>query len=129
MSSAQRVAVVTVSFLVMAVAISALALRGYNPWIAVIGGVWWGVVPVGLLFGILNAVVPGHIIRWRESAMAGQTGYRKSVGQWFSKWMAIAGPRPWEDRMARDRVRILGICQVLVFLLVGIALLLLPVGR
>jgi hypothetical protein len=33
-SSAQRVAVVTVSFLVMAVAISALALRGYNPWVA-----------------------------------------------------------------------------------------------
>lgn len=129
MSSAQRVAVVMVSFLVMAVAISTLALRGYNPWIAVIGGVWCGLVPVGLLFGILNAVVPGHIIRWRERAIAGQTGYQKSVGQWFSKWMAIAGPRPWENRVARDRVRILGICQVLVSLLVGAGLLLLPLGR
>jgi len=81
MSSAQRVAVIAVSFLVMAVAISALALRGYNPWIAVIGGVWSGLVPVGLLFGILIAAVPGRIIRWRESAMAGQTGHRKFVGQ------------------------------------------------
>jgi hypothetical protein len=128
-SSAQRVAVVTVSFLVMAVAISALALRGYNPWVAVIGGVWWGLVPVGLLFGILNAAAPGRIIRWRKSATAGQTGYQKLGGQWFSKWMAIAGPQPWENHIARDRVRILGICQVLVSLLVGAALLLLPVGR
>jgi hypothetical protein len=128
-SSAQRVSLVTVSFLVMAVAISALALRGYNPWIAVISGVWCGLVPVGLLFGILNAVVPGRIIRWRESAIAGQTGYQKSAGQWFSRWMAIAGPRPWENRTARERVRILGICQVFVSLLVGAALLLLPLGR
>jgi hypothetical protein len=129
MSSTQRVVVVTVTFLVMAVAISALAVQGYNPWIAVIGGVWWGLVPVGLLFGILNAAVPGRIIRWRESTMAGQTGYRRFIGQRFSKLMAIAGPRPWEDRAARDRVRILGICQILVSVLVGVALLLLPVGR
>ena len=84
-----------------------------------------GLVPVGLLLGVLNAVVPARVIRWRDGAMVGNSGYRNMVGDWFSKWMAIEGPRPWESSIARDRVRMLGVCQVVILLLVG-ALLLLP---
>jgi hypothetical protein len=113
----------------MTVAIFVLALSGFNPWVAVIGGVWWGLAPVTLLFGVMNAAVPARVIRKRESAMVGSTGYRKKVGDWFSRRTATAGPRPWENSVARDRVRTLGICQVLVWLVVGLLILLLPGGR
>src|SRR5258708_24739596 len=61
----------------MAVAISVLALQGNNPWIAVGAGVGWGLVPVGLLFGVLNLIAPAWVIRWSERAMVGNVGYRK----------------------------------------------------
>lgn len=128
-SSLQRITLVTGTCLLMAVAISVLALSGFNQWIAVIGGVWWGLAPVTLLYGVMNAVVPARVIRGRESAMVGSTGYRKMVGNWFSRRMATAGPRPWENSVARDRVRTLGICQVVVWLVVGVLILLLPGGR
>jgi len=41
-SSPQRVALITGTCLLMAAAIFVLALSGFNPWIAVISGVWWG---------------------------------------------------------------------------------------
>ena len=128
-SPPQRITVVTATFLLTAAVISGLALSGYNPLIAVIGGVWWGLAPVTLLFGVMNIVVPGRVIRWRESAMAGNTGYRKMFGDWFSRWTATSGPRPWERSVARQRVRALGICQVVVWLMVGALILLLPGGR
>ena len=128
-SSPQRVALITGTCLLMAAAIFVLALSGFNPWIAVISGVWWGLAPVTLLFGVMNAVVPARVIRGRVSAMVGSTGYRKMVGDWFSRRMATTGPRPWESSVARDRVRTLGICQVLVWLVVGALILLLPGGR
>ncbi len=56
--------------------------------------------------------------------MSKNTGYRKVVGDWLSKWMAIVGPSPWESSIARNRVRALGIYQI-VFWLVGGAMLLL----
>jgi hypothetical protein len=57
-SSPRRITLITGTFLLTAVAIGLLALNGFNPWIAVIGGVWWGLAPVTLLFGVMNAVVP-----------------------------------------------------------------------
>lgn len=129
MSSPQRVTLVTGTCLLMAVAIFVLALSGFNRWIAIIGGVWWGLAPVTLLFGVMNAVVPARVIRGRESAMVGSTGYRKRVGDWSSRRMATTGPRPWENSVARDRVRTVGICQVVVWLVVGSVILLLPRGR
>ncbi len=129
MSSLQRITLVIGTGLLMAVAIFVLALIGFNPWIAVVGGVWWGLAPVTLLFGVMNAVLPARVIRRRESAMVGSTGYRKEVGDWFSRRMATAGLRPWENAVARDRVRTLGVCQVVVWLVVGVLILLLPGGR
>ena len=129
LSSPQRIALVAGTCLLMAAAIFVLALNGFNPWIAVIGGVWWGLAPVALLFGVMNAVLPARVIRAREGAMVGSTGYRKMVGDWFSRRTATTGPRPWENAGARDRVRILGICQVVVWLAVGVLILLLPGGR
>ena len=93
------------------------------------GSVWWGLAPVALVFGVMNAVVPARIIRWRETAMAGTTGYRKRIGDRFSRWTATTGPRPWENSIARDCVRTLGICQVVFWLMVGVVILLLPGGR
>jgi hypothetical protein len=110
-SAPQRISLTVATFLVMAVAISMLALKGYNPWIAVVTGVWWGLVPVGLLFGVLNLMAPVLVIRWRERAMVGNVGYRKVVGDWFSRRLGAAGPRPWESQTARYRVRMLGLAQ------------------
>jgi len=113
----------------MALAISVLTLSGFNPWIAVIGGVWWGLAPVTMLFGTMNAVGPARVIRRRHTAMIGNTGYRKVIGDQFSRWTATTGPRPWEDSVAQIRVRTLGICQVVLWLVVGVVLLVLPGGR
>jgi hypothetical protein len=129
MSSPQRITMITATFLLMVAAISVLALSGYNPWIAVIGGVWWGLAPVALVFGVMNAVAPARVIRWRETATEGDTGYRKKIGDRFSTWTATTGPRPWENSVARDRVRALGICQVVFWLVVGVVILLLPGSR
>src|SRR2546422_9470700 len=101
MSSRQRTLLTTATSLLMAVAISALALGGYSPWGAVRGGAGLGLAPPALLFGVLNAVAPARIIRWRECAMSRNTGYPKGVGDWFSKVMAIGGPNPWGSSMAR----------------------------
>jgi hypothetical protein len=120
---------ITATLLSTVAAISGLALSGYYPRIAVIGGLWWGLAPVALLFGVTNAVVPARVIRRRETAMEGSTGYRKKIGDRFSSWTATAGPRPWENSVARNRVRTLGICQVVVWLVVGVVILLLPGGR
>jgi len=129
MSSPQRIILATATLLLMAAAIFALTLSGYKPWIAVIGGVWWGLAPVALLFGVMNALAPTRVIRGRAAAMVGNTGYQKMVGDWFSKWTATTGPRPWENSIARGRVRTLGICQIVVWLVVGALILLLPGGR
>ena len=129
MSSRQRTLLTTATCLLMAVAISALALGGYSPWVAVLGGAWLGLAPPALLFGVLNAVAPARIIRWRESAMSTNTGYRKVVGDWFSKRMAIVGPSPWESSIARNRVRALGIYQIVFWLVGGAMLLLLLLDR
>jgi hypothetical protein len=125
----QRITLITGTLLLTAVAIGLLALNGFNPRIAVIGGVWWGLAPITLLFGVMNAVVPARVIRGRERAMVGSAGYRKVVGDWFSKRMATTGRRPWDDSVARGRVRMLGICQVVVWLVVGAVILILPGGR
>jgi len=61
--------------------------------------------------------------------MVGNTGYRKMIGDRFSQWMATTGPRPWEDSVARDRVRALGICVVVFWLVVGALILVLPEQR
>src|SRR5260370_15960732 len=95
----------------MAVAISVLALQGNNPWIAVGAGVGWGLVPVGLLFGVLNLIAPAWVIRWSERAMVGNVRYRKIVGAWFSRRLGVAGQRPWESHTARHRVRMLGLAH------------------
>lgn len=129
MSSPQRITLVTAALLITAVAISVLALSGYNPWIAVIGGVWWGLAPVALVFGVINALVPARVIRWREAAMEGNTSYQKKIGDRFSRWTAITGPRPWENPVARSRIRMFGICQVVFWLVVGAVILLFPGGR
>ena len=129
MSTLQRITLATATLLLMPASIYALVLSGYNAWIAVIGGVWWGLAPVTLVFGVMNAVVPARVIRWRETAMVGNTGYRKMIGDRFSKWTAITGPRPWESSVAQDRVRALGICQLAFWLVVGVVILLLPGGR
>jgi hypothetical protein len=120
---------ITANLLLVIAAISVLALSGYNPWIASIGGVWWGLAPVVLVFGVMNAVVPARALRWRETAMEGSTGYRKKIGDRLSRWTATTGPRPWEDSVARDRVRTLGICQVVFWLVVSVVILVLPGGR
>ena len=125
----QRMTLVTAALLLMVVAISVLALSGYNPWIAVIGGVWWGLAPVALVFGVMNALVPARVIRWREAVMEGNTGYRKKIGDRFSRWMVTTGPRPRENPVARNRIRALGICQVVFWLVVGAVILLFPGGR
>ncbi len=123
MTSAQRIGISTVSFLVMAVAIFLLALNGYAPLVAVIGGVWWGLVPIMLFFGIPMAIGPARMIHWREGAMH-QRGYQTRIGNWFSKQLGIAGPRPWESAVARHRVRALGMLEIIVGLGVGVLLLL-----
>ena len=129
MSSPRRITLVTAALLLTVVAISVLALSGYNPWIAVIGGVWCGLAPVALVFGVMNALVPARVIRGREAAMDGNTGYRKRIGNQFSRWTATTGPRPWENSAALNRVRTLGICQIVFWLVVGAAILVFPGGR
>ena len=129
MSSQHRITMITATLLSMVAAISVLALSGYDPWIAVIGGVWWGLAPVALVFGVMNALVPARVIRWREAAMEGNAGYRKKIGDRFSRWTATTGPRPWESPVARNRIRTLGICQVVFWLVVGAVILLFPGGR
>ncbi|HEX2681349.1 MAG TPA: hypothetical protein VHQ03_08655 [Candidatus Dormibacteraeota bacterium] len=111
----------------MATTILVLAIRGYNPWIAVVGGVWFGLLPIGL-FGLAIAVAPGRLIRWRERALAGQAGYQKVVGGWFSKRLAIDGAHPWESSEARKRVRMLGVVELVVWL-AGVAVLLVLLAR
>jgi hypothetical protein len=129
MSSLQRITMITATLLLMAVAISVLALSGYSPWISVVGGVWWGLAPVALVFGVIDAVVPARVIRWRQTAMEGYSGYQKKIGDRFSTWTAATGPRPWDNSIARNRVRMLGIGQVVVWLVVGVVILLLPGSR
>jgi len=123
MTSAQRIGISTVTLLLIAVAIFVFALNGYAPLIAVVGGVWWGVVPIMLLFGSSMAADPVRMIRWRESAMT-QGGRQTRIGHWFSKQLAIAGPRPSESAVARHRVRTLGMLEIVVGLGVGVLLLL-----
>jgi hypothetical protein len=122
MTSAQRISITTVTFLVMAVTIFLFALNGYSPLIAVVGGVWWGGVPILLLFGGTMAIAPARMIRWREGAMT-QRGYQTRIGSWFSKQLGVTGPRPWESAVARHRVRTLGMLEVVVGLGVGVGLL------
>ena len=122
MTTAQQIAIITGSFLLMAVAIVLFAVNGYAPLIAVVGGVWWGLVPIMLLFGAPMVVVPARVIRWRRAAMA-QHGYQTRIGSWFSNQLGIAGPRPWESAVARHRVRTLGALEIVVGLGVGILLL------
>ena len=129
MSSPQRITMITATLLLMVVAISVLALGGYKPWIAVVGGVWWGLAPVALVFGVMNAVVPARVIRWRQTAMEGNSGYQKKIGDRFSSWTATAGPRPWDKSVARNRVRMLDVGQVVVWLMVGVVILLLHGSR
>jgi hypothetical protein len=124
MTSAQRIGISTMTILLMAVAIFVFALNGYAPLIAVVGGVWWGAAPIMLAFGVTMAVAPTRMSRCREGMMT-QRGSPTRIGSWFSKQLAIAGPRPWESAIARHRVRTLGMLEVVVGLGVGVLLLLL----
>src|SRR5438552_2278084 len=84
---------------ITAVAIFVFGLNGYAPLVAVVGGVWWGVVPTMLLAGGTMSVAPARMIRWREGAIT-QRGYQTRIGSWFSKQLGTDGPRPWESAVA-----------------------------
>ena len=124
MTAGQRIGISTVTLLLTAVAIFVFGLNGYAPLVAVVGGVWWGVVPTMLLAGGTMSVAPARMIRWREGAIT-QRGYQTRIGSWFSKQLGTDGLRPWESAVARHRVRTLGMLQVVVGLGVGVLLLLL----
>jgi hypothetical protein len=107
------------TLLLIAVAIAGLALQGHPAWFAISAGVFWGLVPIGLLFGLAEAAVPGWVIRWREQVMArDDNDVRQRAGASFSRWLAISGPRPWESPTARFRVRVLGL-ESLAFWVIG----------
>lgn len=112
------------SLLLVAVVITGLALQGHAPWFAISAGVFWGLVPAGLIFGLAEVAAPGMVIRWREGAMARDNALRQRAGALFSKWLAISGPRPWESSTARFRVRMLGLALT-TFWVVGVAIALL----
>ena len=104
----------------VAIAIASLALKGNPPWFAVGGGMLLGLVPPGLLFGVTEMVAPGFVIRRREEAMSHHDyGKRRRVADQFSKWLAIAGPRPWESPIARVRVRMLGLALTVFWVVVA----------
>jgi hypothetical protein len=111
------------TLLLVAIAIATLALEGHPPWFSIGAGVLWGVVPFGLVFALAEAAAPGVVIRWREEVMARDVGFRRQVGEKFSKWLAISGSRPWESPSARIRVRVLGLALLIFWLAVsGVAL-------
>ncbi len=111
-----------VTLLLIAVAIAALALQGHPAWYAISAGVFWGVVPIGVLFSLAQVAVPGWVIRWREQVMAlDDNDVRQRAGASFSRWLAISGPRPWESATARFRVRVLGL-ESIAFWVVGVAI-------
>ena len=102
-----------VTLLLIAVAIAGLALQGHPAWYAISAGAFWGLVPVGLLFGLAEVAAPGWVIRWREQVMARDNNDRRQrAGASFSRWLAISGPRPWESPTARFRVRVLGFALI-----------------
>jgi hypothetical protein len=123
MTAGQRIVITTATLLLIAALTSSLAVKGYGPYAAVMVGVWWGLLPLGLLFGIALAAAPARMIRWREGVMA-QRGYQVRLGLWFSKLLAISGPRPWESPVAQSRVRALGAVEIVFWLGVGGLLLL-----
>ena len=86
MTTAQRIGITTATLLFMAIAVLLFGLNGYAPLVAVIGGVWWGVVPIMLVFGGTMAVAPARMIRWRESAMT-QRGIGAVSRSTSQSWM------------------------------------------
>jgi hypothetical protein len=112
------------TLLLVAIAITALALRGRPPWFAFGAGTLLGLVPTGLLFGVTEMVASASVIRWREGMMSRDNdALRIRVGAQFSKWLAIAGPRPWESPIARLRVRLLGLALTAFWVVVAVAAL------
>ena len=133
MTSAQRIALYMVTFPLIAIAILIFAVAGYAPLVAVIGGLWWGFLPVFLAYGVSMGLAPAAFIRWREEAMARQRSQLRwvdpathaKVGNWFSNRLAISGPHPWESATAQQRVRRMGIAYIVIGIGVAIVPLLL----
>lgn len=119
---AQRMTLATVTLLGTAVAVVVLALNGYAPLVAVVGGLWWGIVPGLLMFAVPMVVAPARMIRWRGGVIA-RGGYQTTLALRLSKLLAIAGPRPWDSDVARHRVRTLGLLYIVVGLGVGFVVL------
>jgi hypothetical protein len=108
------------TLLLIAVAIAVLALQGHAAWFAISAGVFWGLVPAGLLFGLAEVANPGWVIHWREQVMArGNNARRQRAGASFSRWLAISGAQPWESATARFRVRVLGVAQTAIWVVAG----------
>jgi len=100
-----------------------MALQGYSPWFAIGAGVFLGMVPLGPLFGFAEAAAPAWVIRWRERVITRHNNQlQQRVGDWFSAWLAISGPRPWESPTARFRVRILGLALIAFWVVGGVAI-------
>jgi len=112
------------TLLLVAIAVTTLALQGHSAWFAVGAGTLLGLVPTGLIFGVTEMVAPASVIRWRAGMMSRDNdALRMRVGALFSKWLAIAGPRPWEIPTARLRVRLLGLALTAFWVVVAVTAL------
>ena len=102
-------------------AMVALHLLHYSLVIALVGGFCWGIVPLGLGWGVAELTAPAWVIDWRERMISGAG--RRPLADSFSRWFAISGPEPWKSPTALKRVRVLGIALT-IFWLAWVVLLL-----
>jgi hypothetical protein len=46
------------------------------------------------------------------------------IARWFSEQFAIDGPEPWNSAIARRRIRLFGMVELVIWLAVGVVLVL-----
>jgi hypothetical protein len=95
--------------LITAIAFVILVGQDNNPVTSIFVALGWGIVPVGLAWGVAETVAPSWVIRLRARLITGVNDWRKPVGDYFSKKFATTGPEPWRGAVARHRVRLLGV--------------------
>lgn len=69
-------------------------------------------------YGLLNILVPATTIGWQNRATAKRGGGKDSVGAAFQRAMGQATADGRHEPLVRKRVRLMGLCQIVIAALV-----------
>lgn len=72
------------------------------------------VAAAGIVYGLLDLFAPQVTIRWQVHSTERANGLRRNVGEAFGSVIHRGATEPWNDPVARRRVRMIGVFLILI---------------